>query len=288
MAHSIVYVITSDYYISKNLYKIGYTTNNVADRISPLNTSCLTDELKFCHRVKEYQVPDGSKYERKLHSEFRFQRRLREFYELSSGDLEMMDKIMKQWAMQYTSIETKKDTESGLDELSSKVNEMSIELQACYKCGCKGGCSKVESHATSMAGTVYILTSNYYKLKNLYMISYTTKKLAYKISEFNTSFGSAELELYCVHEWQVSDYNQQKTFDSAIENKRVQRVVIKNQRVTEGKNFFELDSEDFEKLKEIMGCDNCGCKGGCSTVEQGTPKTEAESQATPSVTAEVL
>lgn len=90
-----VYVLTSDYCKLKSLYKIGYTTNKLADRISTLNTGCGSAELKLYCVSYHWQVPDCRQREKKLHSEFAHRRQEREFFKLSRNDLnklvEMMD-----------------------------------------------------------------------------------------------------------------------------------------------------------------------------------------------------
>lgn len=92
-----------------------------------------------------------------------------------------------------------------------------------------------------MAGAVYVLTSDYYKSKNLYQIGYTTDNLSNRISNLNKSCGLEELEFYCVHEWQVSDCRQQqKKLHSEFDRKR------------EEGEFFKLSLNDLDKLVQMM------------------------------------
>lgn len=120
-----VYVVTSDYCESRNIYKIGCTKDYLGKRINKLNNSFCTAELRL-RCVKECKVTDARRYEKELHSTFENKRRSREFFELDGDDLDELKNMMQQRALRDASIETRTDIQSYFDNSSSMDNEIGI------------------------------------------------------------------------------------------------------------------------------------------------------------------
>lgn len=94
-----------------------------------------------------------------------------------------------------------------------------------------------------MAGTVFVLTSDYYQKKNIYKIGSTKSKLAKRLFAMNASFPTADLMFYCVHQWSapVSDCRKsEKMLHEHFAHNRLRG------------EFFRLTQIDLEQLVGIM------------------------------------
>lgn len=90
-----VYVVTTDCYKSKSIFKIGFTTN-LTKRLKTFNATRMTDDLFYC--VRQWRTVHYSKLEAFLHQHLKEFRRKNEFFEV---DLQTIEKGAELFAMTH-------------------------------------------------------------------------------------------------------------------------------------------------------------------------------------------
>lgn len=90
-----VYVVTTDCYKNKSIFKIGFTTN-LSKRLKTFNTTRMSDDLFYC--VRQWRTVHYSKLEAFLHQHLKDYRRKNEFFEV---DLQMIEEGAELFAMTH-------------------------------------------------------------------------------------------------------------------------------------------------------------------------------------------